>query len=57
MDQWASEKFWVLNPRCKGNYKERKRKIYTERDVAKLVRSPNGDHDVMGSTPTFHSGI
>ena len=26
-------------------------------DVAQLVRLPNGDQVVMGSTPTFHSGI
>ena len=25
-------------------------------DVAQLVRLPNGDQVVMGSTPTFHSG-
>ena len=26
-------------------------------DVAPLVRLPNGDHVVKGSTPTFYSGI
>ena len=26
-------------------------------DVAQLLRLPNGDPVVMGSTPTFHSGI
>ena len=25
-------------------------------DVAQLVRLPNGDKVVMGSTPTFHKG-
>ena len=31
--------------------------INVERDVAQIVRLPNGDQVVMGSTPTFHSGI
>ena len=35
-----------------GREKER-----AEIDVAQLVRLPNGDQEVMGSTPTFHNGI
>ena len=31
--------------------------MIAQMDVAQLVRLPNGDHVVMGSTPTFHSGI
>ena len=26
-------------------------------DVTQLVRLPNGNHEVMDSTPTLHSGI
>ena len=28
-----------------------------ERERARLVMLPNGDQEVMGSTPTFHSGV
>ena len=28
-----------------------------ERERVQLVRLPNGDNVVMGSTPTFHNGI
>ena len=30
--------------------------LNSQMDVAQLVRLPNGDQVVMGSTPTFHSG-
>ena len=36
--------------------RERKKKR-AQLDVARLVRLPNVDHVVMGSTPTFHNGI
>ena len=36
--------------------REREREI-AQMDVAQLVRLPNKDQMVMGSTPTFHSGI
>ena len=37
--------------------RERKRERERELDVAQLVRLPNVDQVVMGSTPTIHSGI
>ena len=37
--------------------RERERERDAQMDVAQLVRLPNGDQVVMGSTPTFHSGI
>mgnify|MGYP006889217814 CR=1 FL=1 len=41
--------------RTKNVHSERERKRERERD--QLVRLPNGDQVVMGSTPTFHIGI
>ena len=31
--------------------------IRKERESSQLARLPNGDQEVMGSTPTFHNGI
>ena len=43
--------------RHKSHIQEREREREREMDVVQLVRLLNGDQVVMGSTPTFHSGI
>ena len=62
-----SDDNWVLNPRSSANnvttYCQDK-VIKTEREgegdpdeYSSLVSLPNGDQEVMGLAPTFHSGI